>query len=172
MKNLFSALFLMVPAIVFAQEDPADAVNPEIKKSVYYRNSDIRVTVYDSLSVGMDYMRVKGKKTVFDYYFRAKDYVNMADDEFSEQLLFAITLPKSGRFDISSHRKSTHVVVYRKSCFCPDGGNYLVKEFHIKGKRIGKTTWAIDAEFMVTPRPDRGGTPFSKNIQGKFRLAK
>jgi hypothetical protein len=150
----------------FAQQ-PQEEFNPEVKKFTYTTNSAIVIKTYDE---GFDHDVVTGNKVVLQYFYKAKDYVHVADDEYSEYIRFEI--PANAKsFKFTNQELANANVIFNRGCFCPETGNYRITKGTIKGKRKGCKTkvYLVDIDIVVEPRNANGGmVPVEKRIIGKF----
>jgi len=162
---LIFSLFIMVSS-AFAQTAVSDKVNPEIKTFRIYKNSTIVTDVYDKSNFAFEIK--SGNAMVFEYYFKAREYENVADDEFSEKIVFEFT-PKGRKFEINTADLKTTKVIYNRSCFCMDRGNYFADNVKIIGKRGCGKKWNIEIELSIKTPQDRGGNDIVKKISGVYR---
>jgi hypothetical protein len=165
MKKLLILLLCMNVTLLLAQ--PGDKVNPSTKTFKFYKGKSIVTTDYDSVS--FDYAVGAGNNIVFDYYYKASDHEMIADDEYSERLLFQVS-STARSFRISGANLLRAKTIFNSSCFCLNAGNYKISKGWIKGTRINASTWKIQADITTVPREGRGN-PIHKKISGTFRLS-
>ncbi len=166
----------IIPALVLillcvgagAQTEPK--ANPEMKRFVYQVNSQITKRTYDSIYFDLSYD--KGKKMVFMYSFRAKEYEMIADDEYFESIIFEMAPPKGNSFVIKSKQFEAAKVIYNRGCFCADAGLRQIYDGTITGKKTGNNTWIVTIDIMIEPRPGRQGLAINKKLKGYFNPGK
>lgn len=156
----------LISCNAFAQQ-PQDEFNPEVKKFTYVKNSSIVIKPYDE---GFDHDIAAGNKVVLQYFFKAKDYIHVADDEYSEYLRFEI--PANAKsFKFTNQQMQDANVIFNRGCFCPETGNYRITKGTIKGKRKGCKTkvYEVEIDIVIEPRNANAGmVAVEKKITGKF----
>lgn len=169
-------IFLMV-GTAFAQKPnpakkakaPANPVKPAQYQYIVHSNASLQFNYYDS--VNFDFTIAKGKNIVLEYYYSASQNENVADDEFSER--FMVEIPSGNKpANLKVSGTFTKKMVYHRSCFCKDGGNYLVKEATVKAVPAGNKAWKTSIEFTAFQTPSKGLPPKHKVIQGVFKPGK
>ncbi len=171
MRKLVVVLFALISFGVQAQNNTEyQKFNPELKRFVYQKNLQINKNVYDSIYFDVTYSA--GKKWVFMYSYRSKEYERIADDEYFESIIFEIDPPKGNSFSIKTGSFEKSKVVFSRSCFCPDSGIRQLYEGSINGKKIGKNNWQITYDIQVEPRPGREGFSTNKKLKGIFKPGK
>lgn len=140
--------------------------NPEFKRFVFQANQQIVLKPYDSLYFDIEF--VPGDNWVFKFDYKAKDVVAIADDEFSEMVIFQMKPVKGNSFKLSEAEFETAKVIYSRSCFCKDSGPRIIETGSISGKRIGKNKWLVTFELQINPRPGVKAEVFTKKFKGYF----
>lgn len=143
-----------------------DSFNPAVTIAKVKKKSAIKMNTQDSINP--DFEVVRGTHLVFEYEFRAKEYINMADDEMVERLIFEV-LPKGNRFDFNTSSIKDIKLIYTLSCFCAERGNYVIKYGNVSGRKVGKRTW--DVQFNFTYFTRGSDTPKHKKFRAKFRTS-
>ncbi len=141
--------------------------NPEIKRFIYQANMQINKNTYDSIYFDANYS--KGKKLVFLYTYKAKEYEMLADDEYFESIVFEINPPKGNSFMITPNQFESSKVIFNRSCFCPDAGNRQLYDGIISGKKGAKNIWVVSYDIQIEPRPGREGLSTNKKLKGIFK---
>lgn len=144
--------------------------NPEFKRFVFEPNQQIVLKPYDSLYFDIAYD--SGAYWVFKFDYKAKEIIAIADDEFSESILFQIKPVSSNQFQLNEADFAGAKVIYSRSCFCKDSGPRLVQTGTITGKRLRKNRWLVTVEIEVEPRPGAKADVFTKKFKGYFNLGK
>lgn len=116
-------------------------------------------------SVHFNYYREKGTNWVFEFEHNAKEYIMVADDEFSEKVAFEIPPPKKDHFRLTAGNARLY---YTRSCFCMDRGNFMADTFTVTAKKINKDRWEVSGSFVVNASKERGNNAFSKTFGGTF----
>ncbi|MBC7382984.1 MAG: hypothetical protein H7296_08310 [Bacteroidia bacterium] len=166
----FLTILFFIPA-VNAQDTPEyKKVNPEVKRFVFQPNTIITKRIYDSIYFDLSYD--KGKKWVFMYSYKAKDYEMIADDEYFESIIFEIDPPKGNTFSIKTPQFLNAKVIYNRGCFCPDAGLRQLYEGTITGRKNEKNIWVVSIDVQIEPRPGREGLAVNKKLKGNFKSAK
>lgn len=142
---------------------------PASKRFVYLANSKIEKRTYDSIYFDVSY--VKGKKMVFKYSYIGADVEMIADDEYYESFEFEINPPKGNTFSFSSNQFEENKVLFKRSCFCLDGGIRQLYEGKITGKKINNTTWLVEMDVEIVPRDNKTRNPIQpvrRKLKGYF----
>lgn len=163
---LFFTCALLASYATFAQQ-PQDEFNPEVKKFTYATNSAIVIKPYDE---AFDHDITAGNKVVLQYFYKAKDYIHVSDDEYSEYIRFEI--PSNAKsFSFTNQELANANVIFNRGCFCPETGNYRITKGTIKGKRKGCKTKVYDVEINIVIEPrdaNAGMVAVEKKIKAKF----
>lgn len=171
MRTILLLIAAFITLGVKAQEKNQEPKsNPEMKRFVYQANMQITKRTYDSIYFDLSYD--KGKKLVFMYSYRGKEYEMVADDEYFESILFEIAPPKGNSFCIKTAQFEKAKVIYNRGCFCPEAGIRQLYEGTIRGKKSGKNTWIVTLDVMIEPRPGRQGLAVNKKLKGYFKPGK
>ncbi len=157
--------FLLLLGLLSCEKDPAPwDLNCEEGFCHYLLYKDSKVAVYP-FSDGVSAVIDNGDKLVFEYQYQYKDNPNIADDEFSERLLFQID-PDLDEFILEGPEElSDALTYYNRFCFCIQEGSVAPSSGRITGRRISSSAWEIDIDVNIV-------SPFTmKQIQtrGVFR---
>ncbi len=167
-------LFILLMGIAFVglgqQKTNEMPTNPAFKRFVFEPNQQIVLKPYDSLYFDIDYNG--GNYWVFKFDYKAKEVIAIADDEFSETILFQMMPVKGDKFELNEDDFEKAKVIYSRSCFCKDSGPRLVQTGTIKGKRVGKNRWLLEVELIIEPRPGAKSDVFTKTFKGYFNPGK
>jgi hypothetical protein len=152
--KLFStiALILIFNIKGFSQNNTDSLMNaftPEKKSAKIFNQKAIQFNSNDTINP--DYELKEGKKLLFEYEFRSKEYLQIADDEIVERLIFTIN-PKANSFYFSSTNLKNIPILYTQSCFCRDAGTYKIKNGTFIGKKVNSTTWKVKIKFSYIAR--------------------
>lgn len=160
-------LFLICSYTGYAQNTDSlmNAFNPEKKVATISINKQIELNTKDTINP--DYNVIDGKRWLFEYSFKSKEYIQIADDEYSEKLLFNI-LPKKNSFKITSKDFDKINLLYTQSCFCMDAGTYLISNGVLNGKKINANTWQLTINFNYVGR--RSNTKVNKELKINYTV--
>ncbi len=152
--KLFStiAFILVFNVIGFSQNNEDSLMNaftPEKKSAKIFTQKAIQFNSNDSINP--DYELKAGNKLLFEYEFRSKEYLQIADDEIVERLIFTIN-PKVKRFYFKSSNLKNIPILYTQSCFCRDAGTYKIKNGTFIGTKVNRTTWKVKIKFSYIAR--------------------
>lgn len=130
-----AAVFLMLAAGCNTDDDntPESGDRSEYR---FYENSSIRVGDFDFAVIE------DGTNLVFEYFFTADEEPNIADDEYSERIIFEIS-PELEAFSFSASELISANTYFDKYCFCLIEGSIPIAEGSISGMRIDSSTWDI-----------------------------
>lgn len=162
-------LICLMQLSVFAQKAYKPKITPAQKKYILHPNTALQFNYYDSIN--FDFTLVKGKTSVIEYFYKAAENSAIADDEFTERLLVEIPNGKNN-FKITAGGTNAKKMVYHRSCFCRDGGNYSVIEGAVKGKFISKNVCDATINIIADQTPNRGIQPKNFSFKGQFKYAK
>ncbi|MFN4082138.1 MAG: hypothetical protein ACK4K9_00755 [Bacteroidia bacterium] len=164
--------FILIACLCWFQaksQHENEQFNPEVKRFTFQPKTKIVIKKYDE---GFDHDLAEGENTVFSYFYRAKDYVHIADDEYMEYFRFELKNPKR-KFTLKDNELANANFIFNRGCFCPETGNYLIKKGTITAKRKGRNAYQIHVKFLVEPRDPSGMMmPVEKEIKGLFKKGK
>ena len=167
MRSIFLFSFLLFAYLGKSQTTREEMPsNPEFKRFVFQANQQIVLKPYDSLYFDIDFSA--GENWVFKFDYKAKDVVAIADDEFSEMVIFQMKPIRGNSFKLSEEDFEKAKVIYNRSCFCKDSGPRLIESGTISGRRVGKNKWLITFELQINPRPGVKAEVFTKKFKGYF----
>ncbi|NJB70006.1 hypothetical protein GGR42_000468 [Saonia flava] len=85
---------------------------------------------------------VDGENLVFEYFFQHPDQENIADDEYSERIIFEMDASLSS-FSISNTTLTEYNTYFDEYCFCGLQGSTPITFGTIKGTKIDENRWDI-----------------------------
>lgn len=115
------------------------------------------------------YQVTSGNNWVFQYTYQAADLPEIADDEFSETVVFELT-PTSRNKIKQKIAKTKHAFIYLKSCYCKDAGPIEIKKGTIKGYKLNPNTWHFELTLELPNLTDETSPRKLKHIKGDFKL--
>lgn len=129
------------------------------------------VVFSDNGAGGIATNNVDSSSTIlFEYNYKAAQINQIADDEYREIIGFNIVPDKTGRFELKGEDiKKANGYLY-KGCFCIDRGNSPVTGGTIKGVKMSKTTWYINADLKISVNKGEGIEVVNKKIKGTFKI--
>ncbi len=104
-----------------------------------------------------------GENLVFEYYFQKEDNEDIADDEYSESIIFEIN-PDLEDFSYTDNELSSINTYFDKSCFCLIEGSIPIAKGTIQGNKIDNHTWEIQINVAFTDYNEN----ITKVISGSF----
>jgi hypothetical protein len=149
----------------FAQGTSTPAV--KIQEAKYGK----AVVFSDNGAGGFATNNVDSSSTIlFEYNYKAAQINEIADDEYREIIGFNIVADKTGKFEVKGDAiKKANGYLY-KGCFCIDRGNSPIVGGTIKGVRMTKTTWYINADLKISINKGEAAVVVSKKIKGTFKI--
>lgn len=93
-----------------------------------------------------------------------RDNPNIADDEFTEKLLFEIPTSLS-KFQIQNEEFKQAKMVYATLAYSRDGGYYPVKSGCMEGFKLENGSWKVQGEITIITRTKR---EITRTIQAIF----
>lgn len=116
-----------------------EATNNQEYDFRFFEHSSLEVDESDRIN-GVDI--VPGDNLVFQYEFVRNDSPQVADDEYTEYILFEIPADLDS-FIISGEDLQKSNAVFGAFCFCADRGYFWIGDGCIKGERVNHSTWNI-----------------------------
>jgi len=104
-----------------------------------------------------------GENLVFNYYFQKEDNENIADDEYSESIIFEID-PELEHFSYTDNELLSINAYFNKSCFCLINGSIPIIKGTIKGDKVDDLTWEVQINVSFTDYNEN----ITKAISGSF----
>lgn len=164
MRNyLFLALMLTCSAL-----EAQDAkMNPEKRTVKWIQQADLRLaySLPDSSSFAAE--RIAGKNWVFEYRYQAAENPEMTDDEMTEITGFEVTPTRSKRFILKDQQLEKAKAYYLLGCFCKDRGYKRIYKGTIRGTRINKKVWLVEANLSI----ETGSGTIQKKFRRRFTLS-
>lgn len=155
---------MLTVAALSAQEAK---MNPEKRTVKWMKQTEIRLaySVPDSTSFAAEL--IAGKNWVFEYRYQAAENPEMTDDEMTEITGFEIAPTLSNRFFLKDQQLDKAKAYYLLGCFCKDRGYKRIHKGTIRGTRINKRVWLIDANLSI----DTGSGMIQKRFKRRFTLS-
>ncbi len=166
MKIIAMLLLLVGLQVNISAQNNNDSFNPAQTSAKVLTKRIIKINSPDSINPDFEVSR--GTALVFQYEYKAKEYINMADDEMVERIIFQVS-PRGTRFDFNTSSISKAKMIYTLSCFCAERGNYVIKHGRISGRKISKRVWEVQFDFTYFSRSSN--TPIHKKFRVKFKTA-
>jgi hypothetical protein len=130
---------------------------------VFYENSDLSVSDDEN----RPYIeKIAGDKLVFRYEYTADDSPNIADDEYSEIVWFAVD-PEGDSFEIHENDFKNSGATFGRMCFCVDRGFHWIKKGCIYGAKLGDGKWEIT--FAI--ESETNFETYTRMIQAEFLVS-
>lgn len=105
----------------------------------FFKNASLKIDEDDRIN-GVDI--VPGDQLVFQYEYVKNDSPFIADDEYTERILFEIPADLDS-FIISGEDLKKSNAVFGAFCFCANTGYFWIDNGCIKGERVNGSTWNI-----------------------------
>jgi len=146
MKKLISASLVLFTIVCLYACQKTNDRNPAEFSFEVFENSAITVTTDSSGNQVFPIANIaSGDNYVFKYTHIAEDIIDIADDEFSEEIIFEVSPSMIELFTFEADMLQTSAnTYYSKFCFCPFVGDQAINEGKIKGRRTGDNTWEIE----------------------------
>jgi len=142
-------------------------INPGSTSATWFQHRELKLL---DKSKNLQYYQItKGQNWVFQYTYKAADIAEIADDEFSETVIFELT-PTSRNKIKQKIAKTKHPFIYLKSCYCKDAGPIEIKKGTIKGYKLNPNTWHFELTLEVPNLTDVATPRKLKHIKGDFKL--
>ncbi len=102
----------------------------------------------------------KGNQWVFFQEKEGPDDPRMADEEFTEQLIFAIDPPEGDRFSINHDDLAASNARFYVMCFCSQTGYMPLNKGTISGTKMENGEWEVTVDYEIGKETtyDKGGT--------------
>lgn len=156
MKTRFIISVFFVFLLVGCNSDDSDE-----EFFTFKTNSQIVLTEFGE---GQYFANVEqGENLVFIYRFVADDDPDIADDEYSERVIFEID-KESTSFNFSGEDLDQTNMYFNNFCFCPDIGSIQILEGTAEGLKLNNGKWRIslDVSFEINQNI------VERQIQGVF----
>lgn len=136
-----------------------DDENVDREEYQFYANSTITVNANDFAEIE------NGGNLVFEYWFTAEDNPNIADDEYSERIIFEIASDAES-FLLTDAGLTTANTYFDKYCFCLIEGSIPIENGTVSGIKVSDTRWDVDIDvsFMDFSQVE------TRSISGTFIL--
>jgi len=144
----------------FGDFEPVNKPGKGQVEFIFYENSDLAVNEDDGR---VYFEKVPGDRFVFRYQFTGDEDPNIADDEYSEVIWFAVD-PKGDSFDIYPDEFENSGALFGRMCFCVDGGFHWIKKGCIHGRLVGEGKWEVSIAIQSETNHDT----YTRMIRGDF----
>ena len=119
--------------------NPTPIPNSNEYNLVFFQNSRLEITESDRINS----VEIKpGDNLVFQYEYVKNDNPNIADDEYTERIIFEIPA-NIDSFVISGEDLKKSNAVFGVFCFCLDHGYFWIDDGCIKGEKVDDKHWNI-----------------------------
>ena len=142
--------------------DPEQIPNTGEFQLVFFEDS--RIDTSENGMINGDHI-VAGDKLVFLYEYVKNDKPFIADDEFTQRILFEIPAGLDS-FLISGESLQNSNAVYGNLCFCLNRGYFRIDKGCIKGEKINNRSWKV--AMNISAQATQG--TFSKMLSETFKL--
>lgn len=165
MNRLLILIFTLLSLEVFAQgKQTPEKIIKEVKTGKAYILKDNNAGGYygeERDSAGI---------LSFEYHYIGAQNDQVADDELSEIVYFNIKPDKTGKFLLSGNDLKQAQAHFYRGCFCMNRGTHLIESGTIRGVKMSKTTWYINANVMVKMQNGDSHEMVNKKIKGYFNI--
>lgn len=154
-------LSLLILLSVFSCGNDDDTI-PSRKEFTFEQNAQIVLQEFDESSIAQT---TEGENLVFRYRFIGENDPDIADEEFSEDIIFEID-PSLNNFSYANDELAginTHFTLY---CFCGNIGSILITEGLIQGEKNNDSSWSISLDVTFT----NNDVVTSRSASGNFTL--
>jgi hypothetical protein len=107
---------------------------------------------------------------LFVYAYKSAQNDQVSDDEYAEMVYFNVVPDRTGKFLLSGKELQQAQAHFYKGCFCMDRGTHLIVSGTIKGTRMTKTTWYINANVVVEIKTADSKQLVNKKIKGYYNI--
>ena len=150
-SNTIIFLFLIIGALSSCtlENDNDDDMSQRNEESFIYQyhlNSQIKEEINDSGHSNATI--VSGDKIVFEYQFVFGDLVYIADDEFTESILFEVD-PDLNEFRIETEELNNSNAIYGLFCYCMYYGYYDISSGVIEGVKLEDGNWEVSMDVTI-----------------------
>lgn len=167
MKRLPLLIFIFfgyLNPLLFAQES---GIKPARTNTSWFQNKTIKL--HSKQGHLQPYQVTNGNNWVFQYTYQAAEQTEIADDEFSETVVFELT-PTHRKKINQKIAKTKHAFIYLKSCYCLDAGPLAIQKGLIKGYKLNANTWHFELTIEVPNSNDATSPRKLKQIKGDFKF--
>ena len=158
-KYLKIVVIILVCLISCNEDEDTNSDTGDRSEYRFFQDSSISIGEFDFALIA------NGTNLVFEYYFIADDEPNIADDEYSERIIFEIP-PNLNEFSFSASELSNANTFFDKYCFCVIEGSIPIEVGSISGIKIDDTTWEITIDIAFEDFVTQ-----TRTISEQFQLA-
>jgi hypothetical protein len=115
-------------------------------------------------------LRDSAETLLFAYDYTSPQNDQIADDELKEQLYFTIKPDRTGLFLLTDSDLLLAQGYYYRGCFCMNRGTHRMVSGTIRGAKMSKTTWYINANVMVKVKNGDSEQLVNKKVKGYFKI--
>jgi hypothetical protein len=169
MKHLIFFAFILL--VSCQKENIVYEISPEHfgeSANTIYANAKIKLVKNAGFGLSGQYEILTGDKLVFEYIYVKEDNPAIADDEFTEILLFEIP-ENTANMTFKNNEILKQNAFYRYYCYCIPPGE--IKENHgtLKVNRLTENTYQVIADVEFVFSPSEG---FENEIKSKVNFDK
>jgi hypothetical protein len=107
---------------------------------------------------------------LFEYTYTASQNNQISDDELTENICFNIKPDRTGKFLLSGNDLVTAQGYYYRGCFCLNRGTHPMVSGTIRGVKMSRTTWYINANVVVKIQNGDSEQLVPKKVKGYFTI--
>jgi hypothetical protein len=115
-------------------------------------------------------LRDSAETILFQYQYTSAQNDAVADDELTEQICFTVKPDRTGKFLLTDDDLKRAQGYFYRSCFCMDRGTHPMVSGKIRGAKMSKTTWYINANVMVKVKQGDTEQLVRKKVKGYFNI--
>lgn len=157
-KSVWLVLFLIVGVSCNNDDDN----NGESRTYSFFQNAQIDTSEIEGVVYAFP---AEGANLVFEYTFVDDDDPNIADDEYSEAIIFEIS-PELETFEYTDAEILDAKMYFRQFCFCFPEGSIQISKGFLKGSKRDNTTWDIEFDILFT----MGEQEMIRKLKNRFSL--
>ena len=165
MKKYLFILFSFLSAQLFAQgTQTPEKITKEVQTGKAYLLKDNNAGGY------YGELRDSANMLMFEYRHVSAQNDQIADDEVSEMIYFNVQPDRTGKFMLTGDDLKNAQGHFYRGCFCMNRGTHLIVSGKIRGAKMSKTTWYINADVMVNVQNGDSKELVNKKIKGYFTI--
>lgn len=135
---------------MFGEFEPVNKPGEGDVEFIFFDRSDLDIIEYED---GISVEKIVGNRLVFKYEYQSEDDPNIADDEYSEVIWFALN-PKNDSFEINPTEFKKSAASFGRMCYCKDRGYHRIADGCIYGKKLGEGKWEISLVIKIVTDND------------------
>jgi len=129
----------MISVFACDNSDDDNRVNPGDISYEFFNDSRMMLItdqVFETLVIE------PGDKTVFSYFFKAKDDINLSDDEYTESIFFEVDNSLDS-FSLNDNDLRTTSLFIKRSCFCTNTAAVFPGIGSVSGTKLANGNWSV-----------------------------